>query len=218
MTIESYTRSFQDVVTAVKRQFGDESGVEITDSDISRWVDDAQREILLNNPDINAAMVQINVSANVTAYPLMENVPNIFAIQSVHFDGEIIQNMSFVEAQQFIMRKDTGNGQPSIWYERSGVLNLYPKPSEDMPAALSVFYNKVPTRVGQLTDTLTVPDAYFKSVVDFCLTQAYLLDENAQLASVTDAHFNNGMMLRANKSDENMNTYPTITIAPEDVY
>lgn len=218
MSIENYTRSFQDVVTAVKRQFGDESGVEITDSDISRWVDDAQREILLNNPDINAAMVQINVTAGTTAYPLMSNVPNIFAIQSVHYDGEVIQNMSFVEAQQFIIRKDTGEGAPTIWYERSGVLNLYPKPSADIVGGLSVFYNKLPTAVSALTDSLTVPDSYFKSVVDFCLTQAYLLDENAQLAQVTDAHFNNGMMLRANKSDGNRNTYPTITMDPEDVY
>lgn len=217
MSIETYSRSFMDVSAAVKRQFGDESGVEITDSDIARWIDDAQREILLNNPDINAAMVQINVTAGQTAYPIASQIPDIFAIQSVHYDGEYISNMSFVEAQKYIMQKETGQGPPVLWFERAGVLNLYPKPMDDKEAGLSVFYNKRPTRVQEENDPLTVPDTFFKSVVDFCMTQAYLLDENPQLAQVTENHFNNGMVLRSNRTDTNRNTYPTITYMPEDM-
>lgn len=217
MTIETYTRNFSDVANAVKRQFGDESGVELTDSDIARWVDDAQREILLNNPDINAAMVQINVTTGQTAYPVASNVPDIFAIQSVHYNGEYIQHMTFVEAQKYLMQKETVGGTPQIWYERSGVINLYPKPEVDIAGGLTVFYNKKPVPVNGENSPLTVPDMYFKSVVDYCMTQAYLLDENPQLASVTEGSFNNGMILRNNRSDQNRNTYPTITYMPEDL-
>lgn len=217
MAIESYTRSFADVASAVKRQFGDESGVELTDSDIARWIDDAQREILLNNPDVNAAMAQINVVAGQTAYPVASNISDIFAIQSVHYDGEYIQNMSFIEAQQYIMRKDTGQGPPSLWFERSGVINLYPKPADSLNAGLSVFYSRKPLPVSQENDPLTVPDTFYKSVVDFCMTQAYMMDENPQLAQVTESNFNNGLVLRANRTDTNRNTYPTITYMPEDM-
>ena len=55
MPVERKTKTVQDVLLSVKRQFGDESGVQVTDSDIVRWVDDAQREISMNNPEINAA-------------------------------------------------------------------------------------------------------------------------------------------------------------------
>lgn len=216
MTIESYTRSFNEVASAVKRQFGDESGVEITDSDIARWVDDAQREIMLNNPDINAAMTQINVVAGQSAYPIGQHIPDIFSIQAVHYDGQYIEHFTFVEAQKYIISKKAESGPPLLWFERSGVINLYPKPQDDNELGLTVFYNKVPQRVEQ-NGSLTVPDSYFKSVVDFCLTQAYMLDENPQLAAVTDGSFSQGMMLRANKSDQNSNTYPTITFMPEDM-
>lgn len=218
MPIERYTKTFLDVATAVKRQFGDESGVEITNSDIARWIDDAQRDIIMNNSDINAAMVQINVAQGQSAYPVVANVPSIFAIQSVHYDGEIIEYLNFAKAQQYIMRKDTGSGSPSIWFERSGVINLYPKPSQSITGGLTVFYNKLPTKVTGDTDVLSVPDGYFKAVVDFCLTQAYMLDENAQLAQITDTQYNTGLMQRANRSDENRNTYPTINFLPEDIY
>ena len=218
MTIETYTRSFEEVAEAVKRQFGDESGVEITDADIARWVDDAQREIMLNNPDINAAMTQINVIEGQTAYPIGQHIPDIFSIQAVHYDGQFIEHYTFVEAQKYIISKRAESGPPLLWFERSGVINLYPKPMESLDLGLTVFYNKVPQRVGgSLNSQLSVPDSYFKSVVDFCLTQAYMLDENPQLAAVTDGSFSQGMMLRANKSDQNSNTYPTITFMPEDM-
>ncbi len=43
-----------DVATDIKRIFGDEAGVQITDSDIIRWIDVGQLEILKNTQILKA--------------------------------------------------------------------------------------------------------------------------------------------------------------------
>lgn len=39
------TYTVQDVLTEIKRTFGDEAGVQITDADIYRWIDRGQIEL-----------------------------------------------------------------------------------------------------------------------------------------------------------------------------
>ena len=50
------TLNIQDVANRVKRTFGDESGVQVTDDDIIRWVNDAQLEISRQNEDLLEAV------------------------------------------------------------------------------------------------------------------------------------------------------------------
>ena len=42
MTYLPTTKTALDVANYVKRQFGDESGTQMTDADIWRWIDSAQ--------------------------------------------------------------------------------------------------------------------------------------------------------------------------------
>jgi hypothetical protein len=218
MPLERKSKTVQNVTDAVKRQFGDESGVQVTDADVIRWVNDAQYEIVTKNPEVNAGMVTVNVVAGQTLYPLLANVPDMLVIHSIHFQGEYLNNISFLEAQQTIIRSnDTQtDASPSFWYEYAGTVNLWPKPSTSYAAGLTVFYSKVPTLITTLGQTLSVSDSYFKAVVDFCLTQAHEMDDNYQAAGSKAQQFETALQVQANRTHAQDAFYPTIIMLPED--
>lgn len=216
--IERTTKSVNDVITSVNRQFGDESGTQITSADIIRWINDGQREIVLKNTEVNQAMVQINVVVGQTAYPVLANVPDIMVIHSIHFNGQILRPMSFVQAQEQIIQSDdtSTSDTPSFWYEYAGVINLWPKPSVNKTAGLTIFYSKAPTTVTTTTAPLTVPDSYFKALVDYCTAQAHELDQDFAAANVKQQQFETSIQVQANRTRSEDNVYPTITLLPED--
>ena len=218
MPVERKSKTVQNVADAVKRQFGDESGVEVQDSDIIRWINDAQTEIVVKNPEVNAGMVQINVVAGQTTYPLLSQITDILVVHSIHFRGQYLNNMSFLEAQQTIIRSDDTqtSDTPHFWYEYAGVINLWPKPVTSYTAGLTVFYSKAPELITTMGQTLSVPDSYFKAVQDFCLTQAHEMDDNMNQAGVKAQQFETALQVQANRTHAQDAFYPTIIMLPED--
>jgi hypothetical protein len=218
MPVERKTRTALEVSTSVKRQFGDESGVQVTDADILRWINDAQYEIVTKNPEVNPGMVTVNVTAGQTVYPLLTNVPDMLIIHSIHFRGQYLNNMPFMEAQQQIIRSDdtSTDSTPQIWYEYAGTLNLWPIPSVSYNAGLTIFYSKAPTVITTMGQTLSVPDSYFKALVDYCLTQAHEMDDNFNSAGVKAQQFETALQVQANRTHSQDAMYPTIQMLPED--
>lgn len=216
--IERTTKTANDVITSVNRQFGDESGTQITSSDVIRWLNDGQREIVLKNTEVNQAMVRINVTSGQNAYPVLANVPDIMVIHSIHFDGQIIRPMTFVQAQELIIQSDDTQTAtvPSFWYEYAGVINLWPMPSVTLAQGLTIFYSKAPTLITTPTAPLSVPDSYFKALVDYCTAQAHELDQDFASANIKAQQFETGIQVQANRTRSEDNQYPTITLLPED--
>lgn len=218
MPVVRKTKTVQDVLASVKRQFGDESGVQIFDSDIIRWVDDAQREIMMNNPEINAAVVSVNITAGQYLYPVLANVPTLENIHSIHYNGQILRNMSFLAAQESIIRNDSGvkTGTPTFWYEYAGTINLWPVPDTSITGGMKIFYSESPAEILTTSDVLSVPDSYFNAIVTYCMKQAMNMDENFQAAQSYDQQFEIIMQKLSNRTQSESNQYPTITLLPGD--
>lgn len=219
MPVERRSKTVSDVVDSVKRLFGDESGVQITDSDIIRWVDDAQREIIMNNPEVGAGVATVSVVAGQATYPILTYVPDMMIIHSLHYNGQILRHLTFVQAQEHIIKTgDTASGEPSFWYEFAGVVTLWPTPSVDRPSptGLTFYYSKAPTEITSVGQNLFVADSYFKSVVDYCMAQAQELDENYSASQAKMQAFEVSMQKQANRTRAEDNMYPTITLLPED--
>jgi hypothetical protein len=217
MPVDIITKSVQDVITEVKRTFGDESGVQITDSDIIRWINSAQLEIAMRNPEVLPAVVTVNSVANQADYPLLANVPNILTIQSIHYKNKPVKHMEFQEAEQYLMGDDTGgftSDSPLFWYERAGVLTFYPTPTAAETAVIKVYFNKRPEIVDS-NSLLSLTDHYYNAILSWVLEQAYLLDENPQLAGVVAAKFDQGVTRMQERTKTQSDYYPFITVIEE---
>lgn len=219
MGLNTATKTVNDVLTDIKRTFGDEASVQVTDDDILRWVNSAQREILISNRILKAVGTS-SITAGVAEYTL--DGLNVVAIQSIHFNGKKLDYKSFAEAEEFVNSSDPGNtltGDPILWYEWGGTINLYPVPDADYPSALKVYYIKEPTPLTQATDSLDVPDSYYENVLQYVLSKAYELDEDDTNSQFKLGQFTTRLNTLAEQENEpNQDTYPRITIREEDAW
>lgn len=215
MPVDIITRSTADVILEVKRLFGDESGVQITDSDIVRWINAAQLEIAMRNPEILPAVAVVNSVASQADYPLVSNVPNILTVQSIHYRNKPVKHLQFQEAEAFLMGDqifpDSPSEIPEFWYERAGVVTFYPAPSASETGAIKVYFNKRPDAV-TTNSLLSLSDHYYNGIVNYVLEQAYLLDENPQLAGVVAAKFSETVTRMQERTSTQSDYYPFITV------
>jgi hypothetical protein len=216
MPVDIITKSVADVILEVERIFGDESGVQITSSDIVRWINAAQLEVAMRNPEILPAVALVNSVAGQADYPLLANIPNVLTIQSIHFNGVPVKHMQFQEAEEYLMKgtdvftSNPPTDSPMFWYERAGVVTFYPAPSTTTSQTIKVYFNKRPETVNP-NSLLSLSDHYYNGIVAFVLEQAYLLDENPQLAGVVAAKFDSAVTRMAERTETQSDYYPFIT-------
>lgn len=178
MSLNVTTRTVLDIAATVRRQFGDESGVQITDNDIYRWVTDGQKDIAVKNKVLKGRAQVDSVSGQAEySMPLV----NIASIESIHWDGSPLAGLPYPEVESYI--KDySGNaaaaGVPVVWYEWAGTITFWPKPATTTVAVITLLYTRLPDAVTGMADVLSLPDRYFNTLVKYVLSQAYEMDED----------------------------------------
>lgn len=211
MSYSAPTRLVSEVMTAVKRQFGDESGVQLEDSDIIRWINDAQDIIVSKNKMLKAKSATPAVIAQ-AAYTFPSE--RIHQIESIHFRGFRIPNMSFAEAEETIFSADPqqlASGMPVLWYEWAGTFTFWPSP--DTTDNIELYYTQRPLPVTSSAGLLSVTDKYYQDVVRFVMSQAYEMDEDLGNSQAKTAQFEASLndMSEDERTAQNM-TYNTITV------
>lgn len=179
------TLRVSDVITDVRRAFGDEDSVQITDGDIIRWINAGQREIVANNPILKAkATVTTTAGTGIYSKPA-----DVYQLESIKYDTGFVQPIGFEEAQARFGPLTEDKGAPIYWYAWQDDIYLYPIPDE--AKTLTVYYTKSPTAVTVSSDLLSIPDKYFNALVEYVKMQAYELDEdwNAQQAKTQKFEF-----------------------------
>lgn len=217
MSYLSSSHTVNDVLNYVKRQFGDEAAIQISDADIIRWVNAGQDEIFrLNEP------VKSSVTANLVAGQGTYTFPDgILRVQSIYVNGLPVEYKSTQEAEEYILQYDQSGVQtdiPQVWYEWGGSFTLYPTPNANLTNGIKFNYIKAPTPVTSGANSLSIPDVYYNRLIEYVLQQAYELDENFNAADMKAAQFSQNMQGYGNKDEIKFNTYPTITVLEEDQY
>lgn len=209
----------QDIVTRVKRVFGDEAGVQITDDDLLRWISDAQEEIVKDNEGLMETTGTANIVQNQADY----DVPaDMSVLRSLKYKGFRVKALSFAEFNEYIdgyssASSNYGPGTPEYFTIWQNKITLFPKPNEDVTAGLTIYYISHPPVVTTLGDSLTVPIQYHNAIVKYCLKQAYDLDEDFQKSQTMKAEYDKDMMqLNDRNKWISQEYYPTITTLPED--
>jgi hypothetical protein len=208
------TKVVNDAVLALKRQFGDESGVQIQDQDVIRWVNDAQVVINERNKILKTASSTITVPGQAEY-----TFPNerILQIESVTLDSKLLPNVPFAQVQERLTFLDpSGNqhGYVQFWYVWAGKLVLWPTP--DNMQTLKLFYTRQADAVQYVTDKIDLPDKYFPQILSYCLQQAYEMDENFQAAQVKGTQFDQDIARMADEERRGQQmTYPVIGLTDD---
>lgn len=210
------SRTAQEILKYVQRQFGDESGVQITEDDVVRWINAGQDEIFRRNEPIKATS-----SADLVAGQHTYEFPgDILKIQSILVNGVPIESRSYQEGEEYVLSNDplrTQTGAPQIWYEWGGEFTFWPTPDKDSLAGIVVKYIKSPVRLTNISSDLSIPDTYFNRLLEFVLQQAYELDENWSAADMKASQFGTNLDSQMNQGSVQYDTYPRITVLEEDM-
>jgi hypothetical protein len=202
MPTPTATKTLADVSAYVKRQFGDESGVQITDADITRWVNQAQTEIVNKNPIIQAT----GVTNTVVGTQTYDIPPDMIQLESIFVDGMIMEQSNFETIRAQLGNDANTQGNPQYWYVWANKIYLWPTPSQVWK--LETNYSKMPNRVSSSADVLGVPDRYFDRVCEYAMAKAYELDEDWSAHAVQKQSFEDKLN-EANNSDKvNWGAFP----------
>lgn len=214
---ELTTKKVSDVAMEVKRLFGDEDAVQISDADIIRWINAAQRKIVAVNPILQRTMSKgVTEGVSQYAYP----ADRIQYIQSISYNSIPLEGFSYAEAQEYILKSNGSGttGTPTIWWQWAQSLNFWPIPDETVANALKMDYVAIPEDVVNTDDLLSVPDRYVDAVVEFVMQKAHLLDENYDAANYTRSQFTDSLgQLSEQENRIRISTYPTMTVREEDL-
>lgn len=221
MAVESYTHVVSEVVTYVERQFGDEAQIQVDSADIIRWINAGQREIITNNSSVNEAVAIADITNGRGNYPLDADsaFKGIQNITSVLVQGVPLKGMTFQEALTYLQKESpVRTGKPTIWYQKVGLLNLWPVPTEDITQGLQIYFTKAAADVTAVGDKIGIPDNFYNALVQYVMQQVYEMDENFQAAAAKAQQFDKSVNLQQNRSDVQDAYFPNIQGDPEDWY
>jgi len=210
MTLRPSTRTYGNVLRAVRRTFGDEAGVQLEAEDILQWANDAQQAINSKNKIFKAKATSSSVEGQ-GSYLFPDE--RIQQVESILFDGSPIAPIEMPTAQNQIQSSDPQGeerGTPVCWYEWGGEFTLFPVP--DTVKTITIYYTRYPAPLtGDTNQLLDVPDKYYQTVVDYILWKCYELDEDWTGAQMKEQQFRGALEEQAEEEREAAHmTYPVI--------
>ena len=220
MAAEEFTHTGNDVSLRVRSQFGDTSGAQLGDPALLSWINDGQREIVNSNP-----ILRDTKYTNITAGQSDYTFPNdkVLVIEAIYVNGYPLKNLTPQAARDFILSADPEKmlkaERPEIWYERAGVISLYPVPNKTFANGLKLEFIKNPTNLVVLSDTLGIPDRYFNELVNYVISQALEMDENYDAANYKFRQFRDGLDRLFTKDSQSQDSlYGGVLADPSDIY
>lgn len=210
----------------VRRQFGDEASVQITDDDLTRWANDAQRDVVMKNETVLQVVGLTNSVAGQQEYSFPQD---LLVLRSIAYKMSAsdpsyhrLRGMSYAEFDEFIDGWDGkayGDSFPVVYTTYANKFILFPAPVSSETDNIKIIYSRMPQDLSDDGDEIDLPTPYHNAVVDYCLSKAYELDEDWNAATMKTTQFE--ASIRANREREswgNHEFYPHITTTLEDYW
>lgn len=202
-----------DVATRVKDQFGDTSSIQVSDPMILRWINDALLDFAVQN-EIFRARAKATTLAGQQTY----GVPSdLLKLKIIKFNFDSLEELSDGEADQYIRRNDehVSTGIPTHYWIWDQDIYLWPTPNSS--GDLVVYYISKPSEVTDMSATINIPDEYRPRLVEYCLQQAYEMDENFQAGNMKAQQLQAGLLALKNiEEPERESFYAGVTYIPDD--
>ena len=214
-----------DVKTRVKRTFGDEAGVQVTDADIVRWINDGQRAIARQNESILEKVATQNATLDEDEYALPAD---LLILHSVTFkaSGELsyhhLKGLKRQDFDAFIDGWDgteLSSGSPTVYTIFANKLYLFPRPDAASTNGIKIYYTRKPTDIANDGDSLDVPELYHEAILNYCLKQAYEVDEDWTAVGNKSSEIQSDLRTLRDREEWNSREfYPVIHVMPEDAW
>jgi hypothetical protein len=207
MVIPASTITLGELQIFAKRQFGDESGVQITDVDITRWVNMGCVEIVSKNKILQAT-ASVMGTIDQGAYELGAIAQDMIAIEDVSYGGVSLEQNDNSGIKKLLGTTAAEGGAPMYWYTWANSLKLWPVPRT--AELLSIDYIKVPPKVSGAGDLLPLPDIYYERIVNFVLAKAYELDEDSTSSANQRRLFEDKLTEMTGVDETRAGTFPVV--------
>lgn len=210
-----------DVVTAVTRQFGDETGAQIDSEDIIRWVNDGQLRISRRTESaMSEHSASLAIGSATAALP-----EDFFKVSNVTLTGssgvaKILQNLTTKQFQAlYPTAASDATGVTKFCtvtrIDGNWIMVFAPRPSETV--GLTLLYKNRPPVVDAVGDELSIPDEFYSTLITYCLAQAKQLDGDDDAYTRLMSEFN-GSVVEDSHDEHNKDaeTYPYIRTSEGD--
>lgn len=209
------------VIEAVKRQFGDETGAMIEESDIFRWINEGQFQIARKIGDVvNSTTIPVVVG------DYRYNLPaDFFKVIHVELDGTKLQWTTPSTMRSLFPSLESSGAQAGaakfFSIQSTGTVNiaeLLLAPIPAVAASLAISYQRRPPIIVTAADPLTIPEEYESTLITFCLAKAKQLDGDDEAFIAMTAAFKAEVHDDAHDSrHKDDDTYPVIRPSLGDV-
>jgi hypothetical protein len=215
--------SVVDVITRVKRTFGDEAGVQVTQADIIRWINDAQREAVMQNEGLLPTVAYVPSVAGVQEYLYPANLYVLHHLYYRPSDTESYYTLKYLSLKDFSEHVDGWDGSsmrgiPLVYTQQEdGKFIIFPTPEASVANGVKLMYSRYATEITDANGALDVPAYLHTFVINFCLMQAYEMDEDWESASNKATQIQGDLDFNNNKKFWfGRDSYPTISVNSED--
>lgn len=212
-----------DIMSRVKRTFGDESGVQITNADLIRWINDGMRQIVQVNETLLEATALASVVEDQQEYSLPADYLILRTLMYKGTDERSYTKLEGYSWTDFNLQVDGWSGnldarsRPSMYSIYAEKIVLWPIPDASVANGIKIYYNRLPVDVSIDTDIPEIPILYHEALVKYCLSQAYEVDEDFEAANLKAQELNVDIATLRGRGDWRIQeAYPTMTVLPED--
>jgi hypothetical protein len=212
-----------DVKIRVRATFGDQSSVQVQDADILRWINDGQREVVMMNNELLEKIATANTVQGQQTYAIPTDC---YTIRSILYRSGAstsyfkLLGQSLQEFDEYIDGWDGtiyGQSDPAIYTAFANNFMLFPIPATSLTAGLKLYYYRYPVDMVLDTDILDLPLPYHSAIVEYCLKQAYELDEDWTSVQNKASEFNTAVTgQKVSEKDSKAETYQLITVMRSD--
>lgn len=196
------------IIIAVQRQFGDESGAQITRSDIVRWANDALVDITRKTE-----CLQVHAETDTLKDDGSYDVPfDFIRLRRVTYRGTRLSRVELEELDDLNPTQDTeSSSNPFYFYVWGRRIFLYPKPSKAGEGTLDIYYVKMPDELVSDQDVPEIPSHMHEDIVRFCLIRAKELNEDDEKAQALMFEYDGRMAFaRDEATNPEIESYPAV--------
>jgi hypothetical protein len=182
---------------------------------ILQWINDGIRECAIDNNLLQKRATSAT-TAGTAAYALPDD---ILRFHSVKYEGEKLPLYSLAEFEEYVGTKkttDSTQSTPVACYIWANQLTLHPTP--DAVGELVIDYIYDPALLDAGTDDLkdSLPVGYHSRIVDYCLAQVYLQDDNQNMYQIKLEEFRTGVHKLKDQPEQNQDFYPYMGVSDRD--